>query len=180
MVWILTFRRRIRLLCITLATVGAVALMAMMLLIAFDVIGRDAFNQAILGTFEIVEYLMVPTVFLALAYAQNEDAHINVDVAIQFLSKRTRAALSVVTLILTLAVFLPMTWVGFREAMQVYVQKQVSTVLLIPRWPFEVLMVIGLLAFCLAIVADILTAIARAAGWGIDLKEGGGAKLAAD
>jgi TRAP-type C4-dicarboxylate transport system permease small subunit len=151
-----------------------------MFLIAFDVIGRDVLDHAILGTFEVVEYLMIPTVFLALAYAQLEDTHINVDVAIQFLSRRTRAALSVVTLLLTLAVFLPMAWVGNREAMQVYIQKQVSTVLLIPRWPFEVLMVIGLLAFCLAIVADMLVAIARAAGKEIDLKERSGAKLVAD
>ena len=102
------------------------------------------------------------------------------NVAIQFLSRRTRAALSVVTLLLTLGVFLPTAWVGYRETVQVYIQKQVSTVLLIPRWPFEVLMVIGLLAFCLAIVADMLVAIARAAGKEIDLKEGGGEKLAAD
>ncbi len=100
--------------------------------------------------------------------------------AIQFLSRRTRAALSVVTLLLTLGVFVPMTWVGYKETMQVFVQKQVSTVLLIPRWPFEVLMVIGLLAFCLAVVADILVAFARAIGVEVDLKEGGGAKLAAD
>ena len=73
-----------------------------------------------------------------------------------------------------------MAWVGYRETMQVYVQKQVSTVLLIPRWPFEVLMVIGLVAFCLAIVADLLVAIARAAGKEIDLKERSGAKLVAD
>lgn len=178
--WILRFRRWVRLLCITLATVGAVALMAMMFLIAFDVIGRDVLDNAILGTFEVVEYLMIPTVFLALAYAQLEDTHINVDVAIQFLSRRTRAALSAVTLLLTLGVFLPMTWVGFRETVQVYAQKQVSTVLLIPRWPFEVLMVIGLLAFCLAIVADMLVAIARATGKEIDLKERSGTKLVAD
>ena len=178
--WILTFRRWARLVCVTLAAVGAVALMAMMFLIATDVIGRDVFDRAILGTFEIVEYLMVPTVFLALAYAQLEDTHINVDVAIQFLSRRTRAVLSVVTLLLTLGVFLPTAWVGYRETVQVYIQKQVSTVLLIPRWPFEVLMVIGLLAFCLAIVADMLVAIAGAAGKEIDLKEGGGEKLAAD
>ena len=178
--WILTLRRWTRFLCIALTAVGAIALMGMMFLIAVDVIGRDLFNYAILGTFEIVEYLMIPTVFLALAYAQLEDAHINVDVAIQFLSQRLRAALSVVTLLLTLGVFLPMAWVGYREAMQVFTQKQVSTVLLIPRWPFQALMVIGVLAFCLAIVVDMLIAIARAAGREIDLKGGGAAKLAAD
>jgi TRAP-type transport system small permease protein len=178
--WLLMLRRWTRFVCITLLTVGATALMTMMFLIATDVIGRDLFNQAILGTFEIVEYLMIPTVFLALGYAQLEDAHINVDVAIQFLSPRTRAALSVVTLLLTLSVLLPMAWVGYREAMQVYVQKQVSTVLLIPRWPFEVLMVIGLLAFCLAIVVDLQVAIARAAGREIDLKGGGAEKVIAE
>lgn len=178
--WILRLRRWTRLLCMALATVGAVALMVMMLLIAFDVIGRDVFDHAILGTFEVVEYLMVPTVFLALAYGQLEDAHINVDVAIQFLSLRKRAALSVVTFLLTLVVFLPMLWVSYQEALQVYDRKLVSTVLLIPRWPFQALSVIGVLAFCLAILADMLVAVARTAGWEIDLKESGKEKLAAD
>ena len=178
--WILTLRQWTRFLCITLLTVGATALMAMMFLIATDVIGRDLFNQAILGTFEIVEYLMIPTVFLALGYAQLEDAHINVDIAIQFLSPRTRAALSVVTLLLTLSVFLPMAWVGYREAMQVYTQQQVSTVLLIPRWPFQALMVIGVLAFCLAIVVDLLVAIAQGAGRELDLQGGATDKVVAD
>ena len=177
--WILTFRRRIRLLCIILSTIGAVALMVMMFLIAFDVIGRDVFDHAILGAFEIVEYLMVPTVFLALAYAQVEDAHINVDVGIQFLSRRTRAAFSVVTLLLTLGVFVPMTWVGYKEAMQVYVQKQVSTVLLIPRWPFQALALIGVVAFCLAILVDLCVAIARARGVELDLNTADKVTLAA-
>ena len=178
--WILRLRRWTRLLCMALAVVGAVALMVMMLLIAFDVISRDVFDRAILGTFEIVEYLMVPTVFLALAYGQLEDVHINVDVAIQFLSRRKRATLSVVTFLLTLVVFLPMLWVSYQEGLQVYDRKLVSTVLLIPRWPFQVVSVIGVLAFCLAVLADMLVAVARAAGWEIDLKEGGKEKLAAD
>jgi TRAP-type C4-dicarboxylate transport system permease small subunit len=178
--WILTFRRWARLLCMVLATVGAVALMVMMFLITFDVIGRDVFDRAILGTFEVVEYLMIPTVFLALAYGQFEDVHINVDVAIQFLSWRKRAALSVVTLLMTLVVFLPMAWVSYQQAMKVYNQKLVSTVLLIPRWPFQVLTLIWVIAFALAIVADLLIAIVRAGGKEIDLKEGGKVKLAAD
>ncbi len=123
MEWILRFRRWTRLVCMALAAVGAVALMVMMFLITFDVFGRDVFDSAILGTFEVVEYLMIPTVFLALAYGQSEDIHINVDVAIQFLSPRKRAALSVVTLLMTLAVFLPMAWVSYQQVMKVYDQK---------------------------------------------------------
>ncbi len=123
---------------------------------------------------------MIPTVFLALGYGQLEDVHINVDIAIQFLSGRLRAALTVVTLLLTLSVFLPMAWVSYQQAMQVYSQKLVSTVLLIPRWPFQVITLIGVFAFCLAIVADMLVAIARAAGKKFDVQERGKIKLAAD
>jgi len=180
MTWILTLRRWSRQLCIGLATVGAVALMVMMFLIAFDVIGRDVFDSAILGTFEVVEYLMVPTVFLALAYGQFEDVHINVDVAIQSLSWRNRARLNVVTLVMTLAVFLPMAWVSYTQAMKVYSQKLASTVLLIPRWPFQTLALIGVAAFCLAILVDLYVAIARASGVELDLKTADNVKLAAD
>ncbi|HWU36256.1 MAG TPA: TRAP transporter small permease [Candidatus Acidoferrum sp.] len=178
--FIVTFRRWTRRLCIALATLGAVALMVMMFLITLDVIGRDVFSNAILGTFEIVEYLMIPTVFLALAYGQFEDVHINVDVAIQFMSQRKRAALNVVTLLMTLGVFLPMAWVSYLQAMKVYDQKLVSTVLLIPRWPFQVLALVGVVAYCLAIMTDLFVAIVRAGGKEIDLEEGVKEKLAAD
>ncbi len=154
--------------------------MVMMFLIAFDVMGRDLFNQAILGTFEMVEYLMIPTVFLALAFGQLEDVHINVDIAIQFLSPRARAGLGVLTLLLTLVVFVPMAWVSYLQAVQVYDQQLVSTVLLIPRWPFQVVALVGVVAFCLAVLTDVAVAAARAAGWEIDLREGGKVKVAAD
>jgi len=180
MAWLVVLRQRTRLVCITLATVGAVALMAMMFLIAFDVIGRDLFARAVLGTFEMVEYLMIPTVFLALAYGQLEDVHINVDIAIQFLSLRQRAALNVFTLLLTLGVFLPMAWVSYLQAMQVYDQQLVSTVLLIPRWPFQTVALIGVVAFCVAIAVDLVLAVAQAAGKDVGLQEAGKAKVAAD
>ncbi len=178
--WILTFRRWARCVCMALATVGAVALMLMMFLIVLDVTGRDVFDSAILGTFEVVEYLMIPTVFLALAYGQCEDIHINVDVAIHSLSPRRRAVLNVVTLLMTLAVFLPMAWVSYTQAMKVYGQKLASTVLLIPRWPFQVITLIGVLAFTLAIVVDLLVAGLRASGRELDLSDIGKVKLAAD
>ena len=181
MAWVGAFRRWVRALSIGLTTVGAVALMAMMFLIAFDVMGRDLLNQAIIGTFEMVQYLMIPTVFLALAFGQLEDVHINVDVAIQFISGRKRAALNVITLLLTLAVFVPMAWVSCQQTVQMVDLKQVSQVLLIPRWPFQGLTVVGVAAFCLAILADLLVALAGAAG--IELEQPGkesGPKLAAD
>ncbi len=178
--WILAFRRWARCVCMALATVGAVALMVMMFLIVLDVTGRDVFDSAILGTFEVVEYLMIPTVFLALGYGQLEDVHINVDIAIQFLSARRRAALNAITLLMTLAVFLPMAWVSYTQAMKVYGQKLASTVLLIPRWPFQVITLIGVLAFTLAIVVDLLVAGLRASGRELDLSDIGKVKLAAD
>ena len=74
-------------------------------------------------------------------------------------------------------------WIRFRRfppIFAVYDQKLASTVLLIPRWPFQLMAEIGILAFCLAILADLLLAIARAAGRELDLHEGGKVKLAAD
>jgi TRAP-type C4-dicarboxylate transport system permease small subunit len=62
----------------TLGVIAATALFAMMVLTFVDVIGRYGFHRSIFGTAEIVEFLMMLTVFAGLAFITAKNEHITV------------------------------------------------------------------------------------------------------
>lgn len=61
-----------------LAVIAGTALLVMMVLTFFDVIGRYGFNKSIFGTAEMVEYLMIFTIFAGLAFVTATNDHITV------------------------------------------------------------------------------------------------------
>lgn len=159
---LLRFRRLVRMVCVALSAIGALSLMSMMFLVTADVARRNAQNEAILGTFELVEYLMVPVVFFGLALGQIYKSHISVEVVVGRISERSRAALQVITLMMALVFIAVIGWVNFDQTKNVFSLQQTSQVLLIPRWPFQAMTVVGAAVFCLAIFVDILIAGATA------------------
>ena len=63
-----------------LAWIAGTGLLVMMLLTFADVIGRYGFNSSIFGTAEIVEILMVFTIFAGLAFITASNEHITVTI----------------------------------------------------------------------------------------------------
>ena len=61
-----------------LAVIAGTALLVMMVLTFVDVIGRYGFHRSIFGTAEIVEYLMIFTIFAGLAFVTATNDHITV------------------------------------------------------------------------------------------------------
>jgi len=79
-----------------LAILGCVAVVLMMLHITTDVFMR-AIGQPIPATFTIVShYYMLPIVFLPLALTERNDAHITVEVLVQYLSRILQKILAVI------------------------------------------------------------------------------------
>jgi TRAP-type C4-dicarboxylate transport system permease small subunit len=61
-----------------LALIAGTALLVMMVLTFVDVIGRYGFHRSIFGTAEIVEYLMIFTIFAGLAFVTATNDHITI------------------------------------------------------------------------------------------------------
>jgi len=144
--------------------IGAIALMGMMFLMVIDVIGRYFFNHPIAGSYELIVYSMVLTVFLGLGYAQLQKAHVKVDIVLHYLSPKAIAVLDVITLSLSLVIFMYITWATILQIKQVFLMKQVSEILYIPQWPFQMVASIGAGVFCLATFVGILEAICKLGG----------------
>lgn len=131
--------------------IGLVSLVAMMLLTAIDVTLRKTINFSILGSYEIVKFLMAITIGLAMAQCGLEKGHIVVDVFISRLSKFARGVAGCVTGLLSLAVGIMVTWQTVLYVPQMQASHQTSPTLIIPVYPF-----IGIVAFGLALYAFVL------------------------
>jgi len=83
----------------TLALIGGVAIILLMLQVVADVIGREFFSFPIDGTLEIVSfYYMVAVTFFPLAYVCHNEGHISVELFTKGLSRRKNHGLEAVLL----------------------------------------------------------------------------------
>ena len=109
-------RRLLR--CLTL--LAGVALALMVCVTMADVLLRNLFNTPVLGTYDIVETLMVFVVFLGIGEAFLDDTHITVDIVDHFISQNAVILLKLFGLLLS-AVFLGMLmWHMPTPAMEAY------------------------------------------------------------
>ncbi len=89
-----------------LSWVGTACILLMMLHVAADVVMRYLFNSPLPGTLNIVSrYYMVAVVFLSLAVAERQDAHISVEILYDRLPAGARRALAPLAWLLTALTF---------------------------------------------------------------------------
>jgi TRAP-type C4-dicarboxylate transport system permease small subunit len=129
-------------------------LFLMMLLVAFDVLGRYIFNSPFTGTFDSIEMMMVVVVFCSLAYCTSEEAHVRVDIILGRLSQRTRAILNIVTFIPSIFIVALITWRLGNRSWSVLqdLPGPVTPTIHIPHWPLIILATLGSFIFLLELI----------------------------
>lgn len=145
-----------------MSTIGSLALLLMMMWVVVDVAMRFLFNRPVLGSYEVVEYMMVAFVFMAFAYAQFCKTHITVPVVVERLSPRIRAVLDSFTSLVTLVMGSIMVWGAGKQSLEMWNNHMTSSVLYIPKWPFQLITAIGLTAFTIAVLSDVFANLYRA------------------
>lgn len=146
-----------------MSAVAGLALVCMMFWVVTDVVSRYVFNRPILGSYEVVEYTMVVFIFMAFAYAQFSKTHITVPIVVERFGPRTQAVFHALTGVVTLGIAVAMIWGASKQTGNMVTTHITSTVLLIPKWPFQLITAIGLVAFFVAKVVDVLDCFSRIA-----------------
>jgi TRAP-type C4-dicarboxylate transport system permease small subunit len=134
-----------------------------MLLTTSDVVMRYFFNHPINGAFDMTEYLLVIVFAAALPYCTIKKGHISVDILTLHLSKKVQAVILGITAPISLAMFTLITWQTF---IAIGIQRDshiVSSVLLVPRYPFLAILFLGYVCFMLVLLADFLRLLSREA-----------------
>lgn len=142
------------------AIFGAVALLLIMFLTVIDVIGRYLFSKPVIGAYECVEYGLIVTVFCGMAITQIKKQHVNVSIITDQLKGRKLYCLECITYLSSLVIIVLFLWGGMKQFSNIFQVKQVSNILMIPQWPFQLILVLGVFLFCLTLFVDFLKSIA--------------------
>ncbi len=136
--------------------VAALALAAMTAIVCYEVGSRYLFNAPTTWVTEIGTYLFVALVFLGLAVAQRENAHIQVEVLVDRLGKPQRNFIELIGLWLGLLFVVVSAWHTARFTFLEYVHDSRDWGLLsTPQWIPQLPITVGYLLFAAALLRDI-------------------------
>ena len=114
-----------------------------MLLTTADVCVRFFLNSAILGSIELVEFLMAVLVPFALCYCEKYREHIGVDLFMQFLSPKARLWADLVTSVMAVLLYILVAvacWLFVFDTKDGYL---LSSILTLQIWPWTIPTAIG-------------------------------------
>ena len=127
-------------------------LVAMMILTVLDVILRRVFNSPIPFSLELVEFMMVMTGFLGLAWCAMSESHIRVDLIVSKMPTRVRGIIDSLCYLAGFGISGIIAWRSVMECLAIRKLHTESTVLGIPIFPFYLVVAAGFAALALAIL----------------------------
>lgn len=126
------------------ATVAGVGVLAMMLLGGLDVLTTNAFQLPIPGAYEIIETLMVASIFLALALSQAQGRQIRVELITDRMPIRIRDLIQAFADVCSLIVYALIAWYGAKSAWASTLMGEVSSgAVQFPQWPAKIALMLG-------------------------------------
>ncbi|MGI9513199.1 MAG: TRAP transporter large permease subunit [Anderseniella sp.] len=135
---------------------SALALLAIVSFVCFEVISRYVFNEPTVWVNEYSTYLLMGIAFVGLAYAQRENSHIQVELLLGYLAEPIRRKLEILTLWIGLFFVVFAGWQMISFNYQEYINDTRNWGLLAtPQWIPELFVSIGYGLFILSILADI-------------------------
>jgi TRAP-type C4-dicarboxylate transport system permease small subunit len=138
--------------------VAGATLIAIMLMVVVNVVGRRFLNSPVAGTVELTEIGMVLVVYLSLAYAEDNRDHIVVDLVFDRLPPVIRRVLASVAGIATILVAALLAWQLYNFTLRMKAGGFSTPILAIPLWLVAAVAVFGAAMFALSAAANALLA----------------------
>jgi TRAP-type transport system small permease protein len=143
---------------LALGVIAAVALFAMMALTFVDVIGRYGFHHSIFGAAEIIEQLMIVSVFAGLAFITAKNEHITVTLMEPLIRRTIAGPQRWASIAMSVGCTLLICWQMFRHALDLLSSAKRTAVLDLPKGiePMSAA-VLSLAGFVLLVIAVVRT-----------------------
>lgn len=141
-----------------LGVVAATALFAMMALTFIDVIGRYGFHHSIFGVAEIIECLMIVSIFAGLAFITAKNEHITVTLMEPLVTRVMGRLQRWLSIAMSVGCTLLICWQLFMHALDLLQSGKRTPVLELPQWiePMSAA-VLSLVGFVLLVQALVRT-----------------------
>lgn len=136
--------------------VAGALIIGVMAFTVYNVLGRSLFGAPLRGTVELTQIAMIGVVFLGLAYAQDKNNHIAVDLLYQRLGRRGQLVLDVFSTVLSMLVLTLVAWRLYDYAAVLDAGGRTTASRDIPLYPFAYLAIVGVLAFILAYATTLI------------------------
>jgi TRAP-type C4-dicarboxylate transport system permease small subunit len=145
-----------------LVVIAGIAVMLMLAITTFSVMGRYLLGAPIPDDVVLNEFLMVFVVFLPFAFVQSQRDHIMVTLFTENLPERGKIALDTLGYILGFALFLIMSYSAYEYFLDAWITgNYMEGPLSLPEWPVRFVFFIGVLMFTLRFAIDIVKAAAE-------------------
>jgi len=133
----------------------------MMLLITMDVFLRYSFNRPVKGSFELVEFMMAVVICLGMAYTGVQKGHVAVELVVSRFSPRVQALIDSFNWLVSMGLFLLISWKAVAQARVVGLSGLASSVLHVPVFPFLLVLAFGSGFLCLVFLVNFIDSVSR-------------------
>lgn len=138
-----------------MAFVAGLSLFTLMLITVGEMVLR-MFGKPMAGTIEIICWLSAVTTAFALGYTQINRGHVSIDIFINRLGKRLRAAISMLVYLASTALFAIVTWHLFRYAGVLKESGSLSETMEVIVYPWVYLVSVGCSGLTLVLFVDFM------------------------
>jgi len=144
--------------------VGVAAIVVMVLVTVSDVIGRRIFGSPIIGTLEIVRFMMAMAVFLTIAHAGVNGDHVTCDVFFMLFPRKIKSSIEIITSLLSLVLWGLVSWQLGKKAVDLLQVGESSMLLRVPTFPFLFIAAFGSGLLALVILVQFITSLGNFPG----------------
>jgi TRAP-type C4-dicarboxylate transport system permease small subunit len=135
---------------------AASAIVAVMIIVCLNVLGRDLFGTPLKGTVDMVSLLGAFVIAGAIAYTQVLKGHICITLFIELLPRPIRTILACLIDFVGTVLFGIISWQTILFAKGTHEIGELSEVLKIPIAPFAVMVSVGCMALTLVLLTDLI------------------------
>ena len=142
----------------TISYFGGVFLVGIMLVAFVNVVGSKFFHTSIGGSTEMIEYMHVPVVFLAVAYVTLDNGHTKVDLLSKHFPKALQRIMEIVGDVLAVVVTAYVGICGISRVTDYYTHGSMSSTsgVRFPLWPVAVIFVFGVFELSFSFIWKLL------------------------
>jgi TRAP-type C4-dicarboxylate transport system permease small subunit len=135
---------------------AASAIVAVMIVVCVNVLGRALFGAPLKGTVDMVSLLGAFVIAGAIAYTQVLKGHIRITLFVELLPRSIRIILTCLIDFVGMVLFGIISWQTILFAKGTHEIGELSEVLKIPIAPFAVVVSVGCMALTLVLLADLI------------------------
>ena len=140
---------------------ACLAIVAVMVIVCINVLGRGIFGIPLKGTVDIVSLLGVLVIGGAISYTQVLKGHIRITLLIDKLPEKARSILTALVDLVGMVLFAIVSWQTILFAIGTHENGELSEVLKLPITPFAFIVSAGCISLTLVLLVDLINIFTR-------------------